>query len=59
LFFIFEENQRHYENFSFFFQYITNEGSLFTFKTNLKSPNYKLINIDFSKFEMVSILACE
>ena len=37
-------------------QYITNEGTLFTFKTNLNAPRYKLINVDFSKPEMVSTL---
>ena len=37
----------------FIFQYITNEGSLFTFKTNLKSPRYKLINIDLDNHDMV------
>ena len=26
---------------------------MFTFKTNLKSPNYKLINIDFKDYQMV------
>ena len=27
---------------------------MFTFKTNYKSPNYRLINIDFSDFSEVS-----
>jgi len=39
------------DNFDAEYEYITNEGSMFTFKTNLKAPNYKLINIDFSKPE--------
>ncbi|XP_070534637.1 prolyl endopeptidase-like isoform X2 [Ptychodera flava] len=40
------------DNFDAEYEYITNEGTLFTFKTNLKSPKYKLINIDISKPEM-------
>lgn len=43
----------------FYLQYITNEGTLFTFKTNLKAPRYRLIKIDFSKPEMVSALKIE
>lgn len=39
------------DNFDAEYEYITNEGTLFTFKTNLNAPKYKLINIDFSKPE--------
>jgi len=39
------------DNFDAEYEYITNEGTVFTFKTNLKAPRGKLINIDFSKPE--------
>ncbi|XP_041479677.1 prolyl endopeptidase-like isoform X1 [Lytechinus variegatus] len=49
------------DNFDAEYEYITNEGTLFTFKTNLKAPKYKLINIDFTKPEMENWedLVCE
>lgn len=31
------------------FQYITNDGPVFTFKTNLNALKYKLVNIDLSQ----------
>jgi len=46
------------DNFDAEYEYITNEGSMFTFKTNLKSPRYKLINIDFASedFKCVDLI---
>lgn len=38
------------DNFDAEYEYITNEGSVFTFKTNLNSPRYRLININFESF---------
>ncbi|XP_072029372.1 prolyl endopeptidase-like isoform X2 [Amphiura filiformis] len=40
------------DNFDAEYEYITNTDTVFTFKTNLKAPKYKLINIDFAKPEM-------
>ena len=40
------------DNFDAGYSYVANSGNVFTFKTNLNAPNYKLIRADLSKDEV-------
>ncbi|KAG7469912.1 hypothetical protein MATL_G00133830 [Megalops atlanticus] len=42
------------DNFDAEYEYVTNEGSVFTFKTNLNAPRYRLITIDFAQPDMAN-----
>lgn len=39
------------DNFDAKYSYVTNEGSVFTFKTNLKALKEKLVTVDLAKYE--------
>lgn len=37
------------DNFDAEYDYVANDGSLFTFRTNLKASRYRLVRVDLSK----------
>lgn len=37
------------DNFDAEYEYVTNESTVFTFKTNLDAPRYRIINVDFAE----------